>query len=101
MNLGFIQKIKQRVAHKGYIPIASASLVASGLAITAGAEGAGDTTAYQSVITTINGTLSNANIVSVLGYAVGIAVVMVFTWWAVRKVTGIVKRAFMRGKLRL
>ena len=98
--LQFVQRVKQRFSHKGYIPIASAALTASALAVTAGAEG-NDSTAYQSVITAINGTLSNANIVSVLGYAVGIAVVMVFTWWAVRKVTGIVKRAFMRGKLRL
>lgn len=101
MNLAFFQKVKNKVAHKGYVPVATAGFLAPVLAISAGAEGAGDTTAYQGVITTINGTLSNANIVAVLGYAVGIAVVMVFTWWAVRKVTGIVKRAFMRGKLRL
>lgn len=97
----FVQRVKQRFSHKGYIPIASAALTASALAVTAGAEGNNDSTAYQSVIETINGTLSNTNIVTVLSYAVGIAVVMVFTWWAVRKVTGIIKRAFMRGKLRL
>lgn len=100
--LQFVQRVKQRFSHKGYIPIASAALTASVLAVSASAEGgAGSATAYQSVIETINGTLSNTNIVNVLGYAVGIAVVMVFTWWAVRKVTGIIKRAFMRGKLRL
>lgn len=57
--------------------------------------------AYQGVVDDVSGTLSNANIVSVLSYAVGIAIVMVFTWWAVRKASGIIKRAFMRGKLRL
>lgn len=60
----------------------------------------GDMTKYQDVIDEVTGTLSNANITTVLAYAAGIAVVMVFTWWAVRKVSGIVKRAFMRGKLR-
>lgn len=98
--LTLFRKAKEKFSRKSLVGISTASLTASALAITAGAESS-DTSAYQSVITTINGTLSNANIVSVLGYAVGIAVVMVFTWWAVRKVTGIVKRAFMRGKLRL
>lgn len=56
---------------------------------------------YQSVIETINGTLSESNLTSVLTYAVGVAIVLVFFWWAVRKCAGIIKRAFMRGKLRL
>lgn len=60
----------------------------------------GDLTKYQDVIDEVKDTLSNSNITTVLAYAAGIAVVMVFTWWAVRKVSGIVKRAFMRGKLR-
>lgn len=60
----------------------------------------GDLTQYKDVIDEVKDTLSNGNITTVLTYAAGIAVVMVFTWWAVRKVTGIVKRAFMRGKLR-
>lgn len=60
----------------------------------------GDLTKYKDVIDTVKDTLSNANITTVLEYAAGIAIVMVFTWWAVRKVSGIVKRAFMRGKLR-
>lgn len=60
----------------------------------------GDLTQYKDVINEVKDTLSNGNITTVLTYAAGIAVVMVFTWWAVRKVTGIVKRAFMRGKLR-
>lgn len=60
----------------------------------------GDLTKYKDVVDEVKSTLSNTNITTVLAYAAGIAVVMVFTWWAVRKVTGIVKRAFMRGKLR-
>lgn len=57
--------------------------------------------AYQTVINAVSSTLSEANVTSVLTYAVGIAIVLVFFWWAVRKCAGIVKRAFMRGKLRL
>lgn len=91
---------KKSKVPKSVVIGSSALVTTSALAVTAFAE-SNDTSAYQSVISTINGTLSNANIVSVLGYAVGIAVIMVFTWWAVRKVTGIIKRAFMRGKLRL
>ena len=62
---------------------------------------ADNTPAYQGVITEISTQLSEANLAAVLTYAVGIAIVLVFFWWAVRKCTGIVKRAFMRGKLRL
>lgn len=100
MKFPIVKKVRSKLNMKAAILLSSALITGSALAVSAGAESS-DSTAYQSVITTINGTLSNANIVSVLGYAVGIAVVMVFTWWAVRKVTGIVKRAFMRGKLRL
>ena len=56
---------------------------------------------YQNVISTISSTLSESNLTSVLTYAVGIAIVLVFFWWAVRKCASIIKRAFMRGKLRL
>lgn len=57
--------------------------------------------AYQQVISTVSGTLSEANLKDVLVYAVGAAIVLVFFWWAVRKCAGIIKKAFMRGKLRL
>lgn len=98
MNFAIVQKVKQRFAHKGYLPIVAASFTASALALTASAEGGAN---YQSVISVVSGQLSEANLTSVLTYAVGIAIVLVFFWWAVRKCAGIVKRAFMRGKLRL
>lgn len=60
----------------------------------------GPPTDYQSVITHITDTMNTSSITTVLSYALPIAVGMVFLWWAVRKVAGIVKRAFMRGKLR-
>lgn len=58
-------------------------------------------TAYQTVINVVSSTLSESNLTTVLTYAVGLAIVLVFFWWAVRKCAGIVKRAFMRGKLRV
>lgn len=75
-----------------------------GMAVAVGAEGAtapSPTTDYQSVISIMQGIFQSTTITTVLVYAAGIAIAMVFTWWAVRKVTGIVKRAFMRGRLRL
>lgn len=56
---------------------------------------------YQAVLSQITSSLNSASIVGVLSYAAGIAVVMVLLWWSVRKSVGIVKKAFMRGKLRL
>ena len=56
---------------------------------------------YQTVINVVSSTLSEANLTSVLTYVVGLAIVLVFFWWAVRKCAGILKRAFMRGKLRV
>ena len=58
-------------------------------------------TNYQTVINVVSSTLSEANLTSVLTYVVGLAIVLVFFWWAVRKCAGILKRAFMRGKLRV
>lgn len=59
------------------------------------------TTDYQSVITTISSTLSNANLIAVLGYAAGLAVILVFTYWAVRKSARVLMGAFKKGRLRL
>lgn len=56
---------------------------------------------YQAVVSQVTNSLNSAAIVDVLSYAAGIAVVMVLLWWSVRKSVGIVKKAFMRGKLRL
>lgn len=60
-----------------------------------------ETANYQTVVNAVSSTLSEANLTSVLSYAVGIAIVLVLFWWSVRKCAGIIKRAFMRGKLRL
>lgn len=55
---------------------------------------------WEAVVEEVESTLTAANITSVLTYAVGAAVVFVFLWWGARKATSIIKRAFMRGKLK-
>ena len=55
---------------------------------------------WQAVVEKVEDTLTATNITNVLTYAVGAAVVFVFLWWGARKATSIIKRAFMRGKLR-
>ena len=56
---------------------------------------------YQTVVDVIKNQFSNANLVTVLAYAAGLAVLLVFTYWAVRKATRVLMSAFKRGKLRL
>lgn len=56
---------------------------------------------YQAVLSEITSSLNSNSIVGVLSYAASIAVVMVLLWWSVRKSVSIIKRAFMRGKLKL
>ncbi len=55
--------------------------------------------AMKSGLAEVTGTLSIGNILTVLLGVLGIAVGFMFFWWAIRKVIGIVKRAFMKGKL--
>ena len=56
---------------------------------------------YADVITVIETTLSSANLISVLSAGATAAVGLVLLWFSVRKVSGILMRAFKRGKLRL
>ena len=65
------------------------------------AEGGVTLTDYQTVVTEISNTLSSSNVATVLTYAIGVCIGLVFFWWAVRKVGGMLMRAFKRGKLRL
>ena len=55
---------------------------------------------YETITGVLSTTLSTTNITAVLSYALGAAVGLVFLWWAARKCAGILKKAFMRGKLR-
>lgn len=76
--------------------------VLAGLPImaAAAAEGGADEL-YKGVITEVSNVLSTASATDVLKYAVGVCIGLVFMWWAVRKVSGMLMRAFKRGKLRL
>ena len=60
-----------------------------------------DTPLYQSVITALSTTLSEAELASVLAYGAGLAVTLVLLWWSARKVAKMLMGAFKRGKLRL
>lgn len=55
--------------------------------------------AMQSGLAEVTGTLSIGNILTVLLSVLGIAVGFMFFWWAIRKVLGIVKKAFTKGKV--
>ena len=55
--------------------------------------------AIQSGLAEVTGTLNIGNILTVLLSVIGIAIGFMFFWWAIRKVLGIVKRAFTKGKV--
>ncbi len=57
--------------------------------------------AFSSVINAVTAQISVATIVEVLAYAVPIAIVMVFAWWGIRKVTRMVMGAFRKGRLKV
>lgn len=55
--------------------------------------------AVQSGLDEVTGTFTIGNILTVLLSVLGIAVGFMFFWWAIRKVIGIIKRAFTKGKV--
>lgn len=55
---------------------------------------------WQAVFEKVEETFSASNITTVLAAAVGSAIALVFVWWGARKATSVLKRAFMRGKLK-
>ena len=58
-------------------------------------------TAFKGVIDAVTAQISVTSIVEVLAYAVPIAIVMVFAWWGIRKVTRMVMGAFRKGRLKV
>lgn len=56
---------------------------------------------YSDVLTVLEDTFSNTALTGVLAAGATAAVGLVLLWWSVRKVSGILMRAFKRGKLRL
>lgn len=71
-----------------------------GECLTAGESSAITSTAFKSVIDAVSAQVSVTSVVEVLAYAVPICIGLVFMWWGVRKVTGMVMGAFRKGKLR-
>ena len=55
--------------------------------------------AVKAGLTEVTGTFTIGNILTVLLSVLGISVGFMFFWWAIRKVIGIVKRAFTKGKV--
>lgn len=62
--------------------------------------GAAEAGTWQAVFEKVSDTLTASNVTAVLVDAVGAAVVLVFLWWGARKASSVLKRAFMRGKLK-
>ena len=56
---------------------------------------------FTSVLESLTSQVSVASIVGVLGVAAGAAVGLAFMWWGVRKLTGVLMKAFKKGKVSL
>lgn len=58
-------------------------------------------TNFMSVITALQEQISVSTVVEVLAVAAGVAVGLVFMWWGVRKLAGVLMSAFRKGKISL
>lgn len=56
-------------------------------------------TDFMSVIETLQGQISVATVVEVLGVTAAASVGLAFMWWGVRKVTSALMKAFKKGKV--
>lgn len=54
---------------------------------------------FTSVLSAIQAQISVATVVEVLAVAVGAAIGLVFMWWGVRKLIGVLMSAFRKGKV--
>lgn len=54
---------------------------------------------FAPVVDAMTGQISPATVVSVVAAVIGVCVGLVFTWWAVRKVSRAIMSAFRKGKL--
>lgn len=75
--------------------LAPAALAVDGIATTEMAPEAAATEVFGMLTQQINLT----TILSVIGVALGAALAIFLGWWAIRKITGIVMRAFSKGKV--
>lgn len=55
--------------------------------------------AFASVISAIQAQISVSTVVELLAYGAGIAIGLVFLWWAVRKATRMLMAAFRKGRI--
>lgn len=69
-----------------------------GLFLTAEAITSAD---FNSVLTTLQGQISVATVVEILGVCAGVSGGFAFMWWGVRKVVRALMSAFKRGKISL
>lgn len=69
-----------------------------GLFLTAKAITSAD---FAGVLTALEGQISVATVVEILGVCAGASVGLVFMWWGVRKVVRALMSAFKRGKISL
>lgn len=66
-----------------------------------GAAGVTNSVDFSSFITALTGTITPAQILTVLASCVGIGIVFVLMWMGVRKIVGSFSAAVMRGKLKI
>lgn len=92
-----MKKLMQVVKSNKIFAFFTAALSCFVLGVSAFAEGL----TYTDVVTEVTNVLDSDALIGVLKYAAGAAVILVLLWWSVRKAISIIKRAFMRGKLRL
>ena len=104
-----MKKIKAMFNSKAFKKVLAVSMSICALACMfvfgASAAGADDASAAVSAATnifgTVTGSLTIANIVSILGIALGAAVVLFLFWWGARKVVRMITAAFKKGKVSL
>lgn len=104
-----MKKIKQWIKHhkKMVMACCMSALLAVSMAVGASAEGEATSTVVKasdftsSILTALQQQISVTTIVTVLVAVIGGAIGLVFMWWGVRKLIGVLMRAFKKGKLSL
>lgn len=106
----FFSSLKERIKQSGFVrkvAAVSTALSAAGAGVVTSFAAEGDvsdvssiTTGVKSVFSTVSGTFSFANIIAMIGIAIGAAALLVLGWFGLRKVISMIKGA-LRGKLRV
>lgn len=56
---------------------------------------------WSSVLTAMTSQISVGTIVGVIAAVIGAGIGLVFMWWGVRKLIGVIMNAFRKGKLKV